>query len=68
MTYMGIESKEWIYVYTYITDVLFCIAETNTILYINYTPIKINFKNLKHKKTTGISWWHLGIGGKNLHT
>ena len=27
-----------------ITDSLFCIAETNTTLEINYTPIKINLK------------------------
>ena len=43
MTYMGIESlkREDIC----IADSLCCTAETKTPLYINYTPIKINFKN-----------------------
>ena len=30
ITYMGKESKQWMYVYVYVTDSLCCTAETNT--------------------------------------
>ena len=39
-----------------ITDALFCTTETNTIFYVNYTAIKINFK--KRKRPHKDLKWH----------
>ena len=42
--YIYIHIYLYIYTHTYITELLCCIPETNTILLINYTPIKLNSK------------------------
>ena len=44
------------YIYIYITESLNCTTETNTTLYINYTPLQ-NFLKLRKKK--GVSWFFL---------
>ena len=46
MTYMGKESKKRVGICICINDSLCCTPETNTILYINYMPIKIIFFNV----------------------
>lgn len=48
MAYIGTDSKKRVDVCICVTDSLCCMAETNTILYDNYTPIKITLKRSSH--------------------
>ena len=47
---MGKESeKEWIYIYMCIAELLCCIPEINTTLYVDYTLINFNlFQKIKY--------------------
>ena len=46
IVYMGKESKKRIDTCIYITDSLYCMSEINTMLQINYTPIKLKMKSI----------------------
>ena len=57
------ESKERRGICLCITDSLCCIPEANTILYINYIPIKIKKKKTKKENQQNPNEW--GVVGKS---